>query len=188
MTVTRGESGYSLIELMIVALLIGVLGAMAGVQIGASRPAYQADGAMRVMMAELNAARDTAVAQRRQVRVTLSGTDTITVIRVDDPDADPEVTTTLRSISFEAGVQFGRLNDTLDTPDDFGSGSIVTTNDTITFNHEGMAIAADGTPVNQTVFLRIPGQSISQRAVTVLGATGRVRAYRWLSGDEWTRV
>jgi hypothetical protein len=37
------------------------------------------------------------------------------------------------------------------------------------------------------VFLAIPNAGFSSRAVTVLGATGRVRGYRWI-GNQWTVV
>ena len=59
------------------------------------------------------------------------------------------------------------------------------------FNTEGMLVDSGGIPVNGTVFLLIPTdggfQQGSYRAVTVLGATGRVRGFRW-NGGQWTRV
>ena len=58
---------------------------------------------------------------------------------------------------------------------------------TIMFNTEGMLVDSGGIPVNGTVFLLIPNQPGSFRAVTVLGATGRVRGFRW-NGGQWTRV
>jgi hypothetical protein len=39
-------------------------------------------------------------------------------------------------------------------------------------------------PVNGTVFVGIPGERNSARAVTVTGASGRAQAYRW-TGIEW---
>ena len=55
------------------------------------------------------------------------------------------------------------------------------------FNTEGMFVDNGGIPVNGTVFLLIPNQPGSFRAVTVLGSTGRVRGFRW-NGGQWTRV
>jgi hypothetical protein len=51
-----------------------------------------------------------------------------------------------------------------------------------------MAIDANGDPANHSVFLLRPGAPESQRAVTVLGSTGRVRAYRWYGDDNWSRI
>jgi hypothetical protein len=55
------------------------------------------------------------------------------------------------------------------------------------FTTDGTLIDSNGSPVNGTVFLSIANVPKSARAVTVLGATGRVRGYRW-TGLAWTRV
>jgi hypothetical protein len=52
------------------------------------------------------------------------------------------------------------------------------------FLSDGSFGAAVGVPVNGTIFTCIPGNSTSARAVTILGATGRVRPYRW-DGSAW---
>jgi hypothetical protein len=39
--------------------------------------------------------------------------------------------------------------------------------------------------VNGTVFLGLPGLKGTARAVTILGATGRVRPYYW-DGTKWS--
>ena len=57
----------------------------------------------------------------------------------------------------------------------------------IRFNTEGALIDTAGAPVNGTVFLIIPGQNLSYRAVTVQGSTGRVRGFKWI-GNQWRRA
>jgi hypothetical protein len=52
------------------------------------------------------------------------------------------------------------------------------------FTTTGAFIDAGNTFVNGTVFLGVPGQPSTARAVTVLGATGRVRQYHW-DGTRW---
>jgi Tfp pilus assembly protein FimT len=177
---SRSEAGYSLIEMMGVVGIIGILGSMAAMQMASARPGYQADGAMRVVMAELNAARDTAVSQRREVRVDFDGVDTLTVTRVEVPSGETE----LRRVQFEAGIEFGFVDGAGDTPDGFGLDAPTS----IRFNSEGMAINANGDPLNHSIFLLRPGAPESLRAVTVLGSTGRVRAYRWYGSDDWSRI
>ena len=111
----RSDAGYSLVELMVVMCLIGILGGMTVFQYLSARPGMQADGAMRVVMAELNAARETAVAQRREVEVAFVGDKGIMVTRIDDTAPDPDLTTMLRNVSFEASLQFGTNPDAGDT-------------------------------------------------------------------------
>jgi len=80
-----GERGFSLIEVLVVASLSMVLMAMALVQISTSRATMNADNAMRLIMTELNRARDTAVAQRRNVQVTFANTNEIRASRLEIP-------------------------------------------------------------------------------------------------------
>ncbi len=91
---------------------------------------------------------------------------------------------------FEGGVQFG-LPESLseDTPDKFGKDAPVAfgSAQTISFNSDGVLVDGGGTPLNGTIFLMLPNETGSLRAVTVLGAVGRVRGYRW-NGAAWTRA
>ena len=177
--------GYTLIEMMLVVCLIGILGSMVVLQIGASRPGMIGDGGMRLMMAQLNFARDTAIAQRRQVQITFVGSNTIQLTRQNVPNG----TTVLQTVPLESGLVFGLVTGKPDTPDGFGNNSATYFQGaaSVLFGTDGGLIDGAGAPVNGTIFLMLPGIEPSWRAVTVLGATGRVRAYRW-AGTKWTRV
>ena len=183
----QSERGFTLIETMMAVTLIGILGSMAVFQIGAARPAMVADGAMRTVVGQLNLARETAVAQRRQIDVVCD--ENKHVLRLIRREL-PEGTTILAETPFEGGVRYG-LPDSLpeDTPDKFGKGAPVYFGaaQTISFNSDGMLIDTGGSPVNGTIFLMAPKQVLSLRAVTVLGSIGRVRGYRW-NGVTWTRA
>ena len=52
------------------------------------------------------------------------------------------------------------------------------------FTTSGAFIDGSNNFVNGTVFLGLNGQQLSARAVTILGATGRVREYHW-DGTQW---
>jgi len=179
----RCTGGYSLIEMLMVVLFIGILGAMATFQIGNVREGMQGDGAMRLIMGQLNGAREQAIAHRRQVQVEFLGGNRLRLTRIEVPNG----TTVLIDVPFESSVQFGQLPNTADTPDAFGNGTAVTFVPTAKFNTDGALIDSSGSPINGTVFLMIPGAPLSYRAVTVLGSTGRVRGYRW-TGTQWMRV
>jgi prepilin-type N-terminal cleavage/methylation domain-containing protein len=174
-------AGFSLIELMLVVGLVGVVSGMAVMQIDAVRPGLQGDGAMRVVMGQLNMARETAVTQREEITVDFVARN---VLRVTNESVATDV-------YLESGVEYGLMPGVGDTPDAFGADGPITfagePATTIRFNPEGELIDANGSPMNGTVFLAIPGTPMSLRAVTVLGSTGRVRGYRW-NGKEWTRV
>ena len=189
----RDEQGISLIEILVAAAIIGILTSIAVVQIGVIRPGLEADGAMRQVMAQLNFARETAISQRRRVEVSfanaaVSQTELGGWVRVTRHNL-PNGTTLLQEVPFEGGVRYALWPNVQDTPDGFGNASEIYFNNAISvsFNTEGMLVDNAGLPVNGTLFMLIPNQPGSYRAVTVLGSTGRVRGFRW-NGGQWTRV
>src|SRR5215210_5035574 len=156
---THSDRGFTLIETMMAVMVIGILGSMAVFQIGSARPALVADGAMRTVVGQLNLARETAVAQRRQIDVVCDrNTHVLRLVRHDLPQG----TTVLAQTPFEGGVRFG-LPATLseDTPDKFGKGSPVDFGSAqiIAFNSDGMLIDPGGNPVNGTIFLMLPNMT-----------------------------
>jgi prepilin-type N-terminal cleavage/methylation domain-containing protein len=189
----REERGISLVEMMVAVAIIGALTSMAVIQIGAVRPGFEADGAMRVVMMHLNQAREIAISQRRQVQVEFptalvaqgQNGGWVKVTRFNLPMG----TTVLANVPFEGGVRYGLWAGVQDTPDGFGNAQAVNFGAALAvmFNPEGMLVDNAGNPTNGSVFLLIPGQQGSYRAVTILGSTGRVRGFRW-NGGQWTRV
>jgi prepilin-type N-terminal cleavage/methylation domain-containing protein len=200
-------SGYSLPELMIVLAITGVLAGMAAFQIGAQLKSAKGDSGMRVAIAQLNAARELAVAQRRimLVRFLDPGVGTCDAsaacVQIVRQELVAGTTTVLTTVPFEGGALFNQIAAVAaDSPDAFGNTSarcfgfvaIPTPACTVTtgygFNTDGSFIdTATGNPLNGTVFLSIPNTPLSYRSVTILGATGRVRAYRW-DGRSWNLV
>ena len=177
-------AGFTLIELMLTVGMMTVVGSMAAFQIGESTQGLKTNGAMRVVMAQMNTARELAITQRRYMQVNFTGTGTIDVVRVDVPNG----TTVIASVPFEGAVTYGAVADIPDTPDQFGiagvSGVAFGTATSIRFSSDGTLIDQTGSPINGTVFLNRGGLKSSARAVTVLGATGRVRGYRF-DGAHW---
>jgi len=172
-------------EMMLTLAVMAVVGGMATAQLSDVRRSMQGDGAMRLLMTQLTTAREMAVTQRRNMEIKFVGTNWVQVVRHEVPAG----TTTLISVAFEGGTQFALLPSIPDTPDGFGSSAAVAfgSTQTLTFSSDGNLIDDTGSPLNGTVFLSISNINRSQRAVTVMGSTGRVRGYKW-TGAGWTRV
>lgn len=179
------ERGFSLVEVLIVASLSFILMGMAVVQVRNSRANINADNAMRMVMGELTRARDTAVAQRRNIQVTFHSLNEVRLSRLEIPTGS----TVLRRTTLEGNIKFVLPSGTPDTTDAFGAGSALDFdgNGTVIFNSDGMLIDSSGTTINGTVFLAAPNDQYATRAVTILGSTGRVRAFRRLN-TAWGRV
>ncbi len=176
------DAGFSLIEVLLVVGIMGVVTSAAVVQIGASRRAMQGDSGMRVVLSQLNTARELAVSQRRYMRVAFPSNNVIQILREDTP----VTTTTLFSIPIEGGIQFVLMSGVPDTPDSFGRNAGVDFGSAVNvkFGPDGTLVNQDGVTTNGTVFVAIPNLTLTARAVTVLGSTGRVRGYKW-NGKSW---
>jgi hypothetical protein len=73
-----------------------------------------------------------------------------------------------------------------DTPDAFGSATAVDFGgkSPLIFQSDGTLADNLGSPVSGSVFIGQAGHPETARAVTLLGATGRVRGYLW-TGSLW---
>ncbi len=197
----RDEHGYTLIEIMVVVGIMAVMGGMAVAQLQTTRNNLRGDAAMRVVLSTMNSAREMAITQRRYIRVTFdTNGQTISVVR-----EDTTTTTTLSVAMFEGGAVFQQVSGLGDTPDGFAATCAVTqptcfynpTNGTfasasgatsvVKFAPDGTLVDWNGILTNGTVFTAIPNLAPVARAVTVLGSTGRVRAYKW-DGLHWIKV
>jgi len=181
----KPDNGYSLPELMLTMGLIAVVSAIAVVQIGTAQQAIRGDSAMRLVLVQLGTARELAISERRDMRLNFLSPNALQVIRQDVPSG----TTVKGAAIFEGRAEYHVVPGLPDTPDAFGNRQAIDFGSatTVTFTSDGTVVDQIGNPVNGTVFLAIPGQPVSARAITVLGSTGRIRAYRW-DGRRWVRV
>jgi Tfp pilus assembly protein FimT len=181
----RSQRGFSIIDTMVTMCVMGIVGSMATMQVGTVRRSMQGDGAMRVVMTQLNTAREMAMTQRRNMEIRFVGSNWLQIVRSDVPAG----TTVLTGIPLESNAQYALVPGVVDTPDAFGNGAAISFGAAaqIMFAPNGTLIDNNGSPVNGTVFVSIANSQASLRAVTVLGATGRIRGYRW-NGAVWSRV
>jgi len=171
---------------MVTIAIMAIVGSMATAKLAEARRTIQSDAAMRTVLAELNTARDMAVTQRRNMEIQFVDGNWVRVIRHEVPGI---ATTVLRSVALESKATFTLVPGVPDTPDAFGNVGPVAFGAAaaIMFGTDGTLIDQNGNPLNGSVFLAINNQQESVRAVTVLGATGRIRGYRWFGGV-WSRV
>ena len=183
----RQNEGFSALELLMTVGIMGVLMSMAVFQIGQSLPGYRGDGGMRIVIAQINTARELAITQRRKMRLTFTNGNKVSIIR--EEVTTPATTTTLSSVLLEGGAGFNLSAGVPDTPDAFGNSSATYfgTATQIKFDTDGSMTDQSGFTLNGSVFVSLANQPRSLRAVTVLGSTGRVRGYRW-DGTRWKLV
>ena len=169
--------------------IMGIVSAMALVAFFNELPTLRADAAMELLEAQLRQAREAAVDQRRNIQITFQGTgEVITVRQNENPSTDAATTTTtLSDVILDPNQMTFTVFKTLpDTPDGFGNSTAVSFNCgvtplpcTITFQGDGTVVDHTGAYINGTVFIGATGNTITARAVTILGSTGRIKGYRY---------
>jgi len=186
----RNRSGYSLVELLILLACVGVVSGFVFIQATNVLPNFKSNSAMDQVIQQMRVARNTAIADRRAVIVNISAAAGTIQLQQVPANGGPPVNL---STVLLTGAQFCLMPGVPDTPMGFGNKQPVTfvnasnlgTAVVVTeFLSDGSFGAAVGVPVNGTIFTCIPGNSVSARAVTILGTTGRVRPYHW-DGSVW---
>jgi prepilin-type N-terminal cleavage/methylation domain-containing protein len=179
----RENDGFSLVEITIALMVACVLAGFAVINMNSILPGVNANSSMYETIAQLRHGRQAAIAQRRNIQLLLPGNSQIRLMRNELPNGE----TVLSNTTFGNNCTFMQFDDVnVDTPDRFGNVSPKNFGgaDSLTFMSDGTLVDQTGTPVNGTLFLGIAGHPETARAVTILGATGRIRGYRW-TGSEW---
>ena len=182
----RKQEGFSAIETLVVIAIISVVLAMALIKWMTILPNAKANSAMDQLLYRLRSAREQAIAHRHAVQVQFVGSNQLTVSEIWLVGTPPPAVT----YTFEGGAQYMLMPGVPDTPMGFGNSAAVYFENlsggppVMEFSTTGAFIDGGNTFVNGTVFLGMPGVTQSARAVTVLGATGRVREYHY-DGNQW---
>jgi prepilin-type N-terminal cleavage/methylation domain-containing protein len=179
--VSRGEErGFSMIELLIVVLVLMIVSGMAIIQLSPTLQQQQANAAMIEIASELRQARELAMTERRNIQVSFPANNQITLTRMNLPLGQSVLTT----LPIQAPATFMLTAGTPDTPDGFGNagaiefGNVVNGPPTMLFQSDGTFVDTSGNLLNGTVFIGIPNVPTAARAVTIVGATGRIRMYK----------
>ena len=194
------EHGFTMTELMLaIAIALIVVGMAVGGVPGMIKTT-RADGGLAIAASGLRAAREMAISSRRNVRVVFAS-NTITNVRVEfcSGSCTPALTT-VRTTTLEGRVVFREpVNITPDTGDAFGKtatnginlggGTCTSANTTACpmFTTDGSFINSSGDVQNGTVFLGVPNEVITTRAISIFGPTGAMRLWKW-DGRAWVEV
>jgi type II secretory pathway pseudopilin PulG len=203
------ERGYTVIEFIIVAVIMMTISAIAILQLMPVWQGSQADAAMSQVESALRQARETAISQRRTVEVdfdtSASGTpcsqfgNIYNCIELYQYSVSGTPAVAVKAgnpylvLPIEGGVEFLTLNlePTLPSPDNtFGIPSppagLVFTGavGNMQFQSDGTFTDSTGVQINGAIFLAEPGKGFTERAVTILGATGKVRKWHG-TGTGW---
>jgi type II secretory pathway pseudopilin PulG len=210
-----GARGFSLLEMMIVICVMMIIG---GIGFMAVQPALRdakVNQAFESAMMPLRVARQRAIAERKQYIVcygiaapggalTPMGAPTAQSIQTFRWDAGTALSaaTQITAITLPQDIQFqiipGVPNGAATVPDGFGTATVSLDFDQnvagggiknqVMFMPDGSARDVNGNLNSGILYLARNGDLYSSRAVTLYGATGRIRGWRLLSfggGPKW---
>ena len=189
--------GFSMIEMCVVIAISLVIAGIAIIQAQPALMQIHANTAKDEVQGALRQARETAISDRRDVQVEF----------LVNPPANPPgsyvrltrlgglccANTVILMMPVSNSVIFTTFPGEPDSPDGFGKGGAIYLAGVVGGPPAGMMYQSDGTftavgtgiPINGTVFLGVPGQATTARAITILGATGRVRSYHISGTTTW---
>lgn len=188
------ERGFSLMELAIVCAMSFTIMAIAIIQINQSLNGSHADVATRQIVDQIRQAREYSVENRRYVQIqflTVSSQPEVVITQLNSLTANAGANKVLSTVPIQQPMTYCVCS-MGDTPDAYGNGSGIYFESAANGPTGGMLFQSDGElvdgtsyqPINGTVFLGITGKPAWSRAITILGTTGRVRAYR-STGANW---
>jgi prepilin-type N-terminal cleavage/methylation domain-containing protein len=203
------QKGFSLIELVIVLAVMIIVSGMAMMSTMRPGTAARANNAADAVVNTLRQARLQAITRRRNVVVSLTGTNQmqLTVQTLPGEAAPTPIPAVLLNDGIRNGLQFflfPTLPNTPMGPLGFGNTTAIdfeavnggTVGSAVMFSSSGSLVGAGGAsvanyytlgnnnPINATIFIGTPGDAATARAITVTGSTGRVRSFAW-NGTAW---
>ena len=177
----KSQRGFTMVELMMVIAITAVcLAVTIAVNPQMIRSAKTDAGLMQVLDI-MRSARDMAVSQRRNMSVQFTGTNTIQIFRINADNSQ----TLIRQARLENRLRFMLVSGVPDTPDAFGRTTPTSfPSTTRMFLSDGTFANGVGDPMNGTLFLAVPDEANSARAVTFFGPTAVLRGWKW-DGKKW---
>lgn len=187
---SRKMRGFSLIELMAVVLIIMVVASIAVMSLQPALKYSRVNNGYNITMAAIRQARDYAIGQRQQYFVTFSNASVPNTITLTQSGTGTVINTYQLPTDVTFAVVAGIPTAASKTPDGFGTGGTAIDFDqavtggvknVIYFMPDGTAQDLNGNVNNGVIYIARAGELYSSHAVTVWGATGRLRGWRLFS-------
>ena len=186
----NSQRGFTMIELTVTIVLMMVISAVAIISLQPALLNAKCDAAMKQVVDQIRQAREYSIAKRRYVQITFPTVGSrpevvITQMNTLTPGAGG-VNTVLSTVIIEGPTTYYVMPLLSDTPDGYGNSGPIYFENTINGPPGGMLFQSDGElvdgttflPINGSVFMGMVGKSTTARAVTLLGTTGRVHAWK----------
>jgi type II secretory pathway pseudopilin PulG len=168
--------------MLIVIVIIGIIAAMAMYSIVGALPNIKVNNGLTVAMSVVKNGKYLATSQRRNYQLLFAGNTQIWLRRLEVPAGFTDQPV----VQLPGEVRFVLIAGIPDTPDGYGNCAAICFPGTLTQTYlsNGQFVDTAGAPLNGTIYVGIPGDTATQRAITITGATGRIRSYRW-NGGAW---
>jgi len=178
------QAGFSAVELLVAVAIIVVIVAVAIMMLNPALLGSHLNTAVQTSVSQIRLARQSAMDRRMLYSVTFTAPGTIVTTRL----VQGQLPVVERTVTLPSDTQFlaqAGLPGAGKTPDQFGSGANAIDFDQATggggnvifFYPDGTALDAAGAPNDGVIYIALPGNLSSSRAITLWGATGRVKTF-----------
>jgi prepilin-type N-terminal cleavage/methylation domain-containing protein len=181
--------GFTILELLIVIGIGLTVTAMAYVLLQNSLNSTKSDSALQIALGQIRQVHERAIDERHQYQLTFTAPRTIQTDRIDvDPVTKAKTPVFIGTIDLPRDVSFAIVSGTpaTGTPNGLGSAAnaidLSVNNATgitqVYFQADGRVLDSLGRVADGIVYMSRTGDLTSTRAVTVFGATGRVKGWK----------
>ena len=195
----RTEAGFSLIEAIVVVAIILIMAAAAIIQIAPTLKGAKSQTALETALGQMRRYHEAAVDQRIIYELEFVAPRTINVYQITyDTTTGKMIPLEVSSIDMPVETQFlcvpGIPTTETTVPDGLGDGKTAINfaldygggQNTVYFQKDGRATDANGRLNNGVLYIAQTGDLSSSKAITVLGATGRVKGWRLVVASDGT--
>ncbi len=165
-------------EILMVAGLVAVVGAFSMIIIGPALEARNVEMAVRTVSTQMRRARQFSVDARRRTRVTFTTPGTF-IVDEQAPVSQGGAWTQVSSMNLPGDMELEIDGSVSNGPEGFATSQVADFSGAsqIFFLPDGSAVTSAGIISNGVVYVAQPSKVETARAVTLFGATGRIK--RW---------